>query len=80
MPLEKFTKLPIENEIMKSSSKLNSKITGFMINVFNDAKELTLSAWNWPSCQVANMMAASIDVRTVYAMFDPPKSSYQCSS
>ncbi len=77
IPSEKLTKLPIENAIMKSSSKLNGKIAGFMINVFSDAKKLTLSAWSWPSCQVANMMAASIDVHKEYAMFDAPKSSLQ---
>ena len=47
----------IDCQISKANKPLYGKIGGYMISVFNDAKRGTLSAWSWPSRQVAFMRA-----------------------
>ena len=47
----------IDYQISKANKPLYGKIGGYMISVFNDAKRGTLSAWSWPSRQVAFMRA-----------------------
>eukprot|EP00794_Sanderia_malayensis_P005008 gene5008-5666_t len=47
----------IDSQISKANKRLNRKIGVYMTTVFNDAKRGTLSAWSWPSRQVAAMRA-----------------------
>ena len=47
----------IDYQISRANKPLYGKIGGYMISVFNDAKRGTLSAWSWPSRQVAFMRA-----------------------
>lgn len=47
----------INCQINKANKPLYGKIGGYMISVFNNAKRGTLSAWSWPSQQVAFMKA-----------------------
>ena len=76
-PPEKVQKTQLGSMINKTNAQLNNEVAGFMINVFNDAKKLTLSAWRWPSREVANMMSAAIDVQQDFKTFDPSNSTLQ---
>ncbi|CAB3980677.1 Hypothetical predicted protein [Paramuricea clavata] len=58
---EKVGKTQLGSIINKSNARLKNKVAGLMINLFNDAKKLTLSAWSWPSREVANMMSIAVD-------------------
>ena len=57
---EKVQKTQLGNMINKSNAQVKNKVAGLMINVFSDAKKLTLSAWSWPSREVANMMSETV--------------------
>ena len=59
---EKVGKTQLGSVISKSNARLKNKVAGLMINVFNDSKKLTLSAWSWPSREDANMMSVAVDV------------------
>jgi hypothetical protein len=52
-------------------------VDGLMINVFNNAKKLTLSAWSWPSREVANMISGAVDVTQDFEKFYPSNSKLQ---
>ena len=74
---EKVQKTQLGNMINKSNAQVKNKVAGLMINVFNDAKKLTLSAWSWPSREVANMMSETVDVTKDFEVFDPSNSTLQ---
>ena len=67
---EKVQKTQLGNMINKSNAQVKNKVAGLVINVFNDAKKLTLSAWSWPSREVANMMSETVDVTKDFEVFD----------
>lgn len=46
---------PLNKFFAKQNEKLALKIGKCMIEVFNDAKRGTLSAWSWPSREVVQL-------------------------
>ena len=74
---EKVQKTHLGSMINKSNAQVKNKVAGLMINVFNNAKKLTLSAWSWPSREVANMMSETVDVTQDFEVFDPSNSTLQ---
>lgn len=47
---------PVKQMFSIQQQKIAGKITGCLYTVFNDAKRGTLSAWSWPSREVAHML------------------------
>ena len=75
-PAKRIQKSQLGSTVAKASAQLQNKIAKLMINVFNDAKKLTLSAWSWPSRE-ANMIAAGLDFQEEFSAFNPPSSVFQ---
>ena len=76
-PAKRIQKSQLGSTVAKASAQLQNKIAKLMINVFNDAKKLTLSAWSWPSREIANMIAAGLDFQEEFSAFNPPPSVFQ---
>lgn len=58
---------PLNKLVSKQNEKLAIKIGKFMIEVFNDAKRGTLSAWSWPSREVVQIKKSQLN------LLEPPK-------
>ncbi|XP_025423121.1 LOW QUALITY PROTEIN: zinc finger protein 862-like, partial [Sipha flava] len=58
---------PFNKLVSKQNEKLALKIGKFMIEVFNDAKRGTLSAWSWPSREVVQIKKSQLN------LLEPPK-------
>ena len=59
LPLEKvYEETSVGIMISSANEKLANKIGAPMLQVYNDAKKLTLSAYSWPSRIVAAQMAS----------------------
>jgi len=80
--LQRFSKLAGENRleetpVLKSISAQNKqladKIGGLILQVYNDAKSLSLSAYSWPSRIVAGELASRFD-------YNKPFENYTASS
>lgn len=48
--------------VLKQNEKLALKIRKCMIDVFNDAKRGTLSAWSWPSREVVQIKKSQLNL------------------
>lgn len=59
---------PIDIAISKANLEQGNHVGGLMIEIFTDAKILSLAGWNWPSRHVAN-------VSSNVFQFDQPKNS-----
>lgn len=55
---------PLNKLVSKQNEKLALKIRKFMIEVYNDAKRGTLSAWSWPSREVVQIKKSIKFIRT----------------
>lgn len=58
---------PLNKLVSRQNEKLALKIGKYMIEVFNDAKRCTLSAWSWPSREVVQMKKSQLN------LLEPPK-------
>ena len=76
-PAKRIQKSQLGSTVAKASAQLQNKIAKLMVNVFNDAKKLTLSAWSWPSREIANMIAAGLEFQEEFSAFNPLSSVFQ---
>ena len=75
--VQKCDEVPILRYITSKNKELANKIGTLMINVYNDAKQLTLSAQSWPARIVADKMAAAFDVTEPFIPFEPSQFDLQ---
>lgn len=59
--VEKEKKVPVHRMIAKQNLVLAKKVGRFICSVYNDAKHGTLSAWSWPSREVADLKGRALD-------------------
>jgi len=66
----KVKEVPILRNISEKNLEVGNRIGRLMIQVFIDAKSLSLSAYSWPSRVVAGEMAAGFDFNKPYLPYE----------
>ena len=76
--VEKEQKLTFHRLIAKQNIELAKKVAKFICTVYNDAKHGTLSAWSWPSREVAYLKGLAVDLNSEnYKPFIPREGELQ---
>lgn len=57
--------------VSKANEILANRIGGLMIEIYNNAKRGTISAWSWPSTHIAHQMASEFKMNAPAADFLP---------
>jgi len=76
-PQEQVSTVPILKQISRQNEELANKIGGLIISVYNDAKNLSLSAFSWPSRTVASQIASQYSCNEPFVAFQPSSFSLQ---
>lgn len=69
--VDKTKEAPLDKLISAQNLKVSQKISEFMCTVSNDSKRGTISAWSWPSSEVAYLKRQKLDIQQ---KFSPLKS------
>lgn len=75
--VDKINKVPLDKLISAQNQKISQKIGQLMCTVFNDAKRGTISAWSWPSSEVAYLKRQKLDVQQQFFPFKPSEGELQ---
>jgi len=67
----------LERSFRFANSELEKKIAKMIIQVYNDAKRGTLSAWSFPSRWVASVVGERLELNDKHVQFAPTKSDLQ---
>ena len=68
---------PMNRLISIQQRELSKKIASFMYTVYNDAKRGTLSAWSWPSREVASLLGRTVDLSQAWTPACPSNDKLQ---
>ncbi|KAL4104035.1 hypothetical protein QTP88_019348 [Uroleucon formosanum] len=71
LELEKTKEAPLDKLISAQNLKVSQKISELMCTVFNDAKRGTISAWSWPSSEVAYLKRQKLDIQQNFSPLKP---------
>ena len=55
----------------KANKQLFAQITTHMLDVYNDAKRGTLSAWSWPSRFLTRFVASRQSIHNAFEPYEP---------
>ena len=69
--VEKTTKTEIGMCISNQNAALCNRIGSLMIEVFNNCKRGTISAWSWPSIHISNTMSSEFDMGSPHVTYNP---------
>ena len=69
--VEKTTKTEIGMCISNQNAALCNRIGSLMIEVFNNCKRGTISAWSWPSIHISNTMSSEFDMGSPHVTHNP---------
>jgi len=67
---QKTQEVPLLKAISGQNKQLADKIGGLILQVYNDAKSLSLSAYSWPSRIVAGELASRFDYNKQFKNYD----------
>jgi uncharacterized protein YnzC (UPF0291/DUF896 family) len=70
-PHEKVQQIPLLKVISQQHLQLANKIGGMILQVYNDAKSLTLSAFSWPARMVTSQMASNFNMNAAFTEYKP---------
>ena len=70
-PQQKASSVPILKQSSQQNEQLANKIGGLIISVYNDAKNLSLSAFSWPSRVAASHIASQYSCNEPFVPFQP---------
>jgi hypothetical protein len=59
------------NAANKANEQFCAQITTHMLDVYNDAKRGTLSAWSWPSKLLTRFVASRQSIHNVFEPYEP---------
>jgi hypothetical protein len=68
---QKLTTIPLLKKISQQNVELANKVGGLIISVYNDAKNLSLSAFSWPSRLVASQIATQYNCNEPFVPYKP---------
>lgn len=68
---------PLNKLILKQNKDLVLKISKLIVNVFNDSKRGTLSAWSWPSREVVSLICSQLDPENPFQPYNPKEGDLQ---
>ena len=57
--------------ISNQNAALCNRIGSLMIEVFNNCKRGTISAWPWPSIHISNIMSSEFDMGSPHVTYNP---------
>ena len=69
--VEKTTRTEIGMCISNQNAALCNRIGSLMIEVFNNCKRGTISAWSWPSIHISNTMSSEFDMGSPHVTYNP---------
>jgi hypothetical protein len=75
--VQKAVEVPIMKYVTSQNKDLANKIGKLIIQVFNDAKHLTLSAHSWPSRLVASEIGNTFDMNKPFSAYHPSQFDLQ---
>ena len=70
--LKRRQKIEIGMCISNQNTALCNRIGSLMIEVFNNCKRGTISAWSWPSIHISNTMSSEFDMGSPHVTYNPP--------
>ena len=74
---DKAKEAPLDKLISAQNLKVSQKISELMCTVFNDAKRGTISAWSWPSSEVAYLKRQKLDIQQKFSPLKPLEGELQ---
>lgn len=74
---DKTKEAPLDKLISAQNLKVSQRISELMCTVFNDAKRGTISAWTWPSCEVAYLKRQKLDIQQKFSPLKPLEGELQ---
>ena len=74
--VEKSTATHIRMYISKENEAKANKIGGYMIEIYNNAKRGTMSAFSWPSTHLSHRMGNQFHMQSPHTDFNPPDSDF----
>lgn len=74
---DKTKEAPLDKLISAQNLKVSQRISELMCTVFNDAKRGTISAWSWPSCEIAYLKRQKLDIQQKFSPLKPLEGELQ---